>query len=133
MFKAINGAQTLLVPNQLRSSCDAGDHLTESRTCSKSLSVSLRKKVLLSETMRAGRSLKSRPWLARLVCFPNQTQGVGVRRPVSVSLFEYTPVCDVLRGDMLWKLEINSFRGLEIGTLSQSRLFAAAFRKPSEC
>ena len=39
----------------------------------------------------------------------------------------------VLRGDMLWKLEINSFRGLEIGTLSQSRLFAAAFRKPSEC
>ena len=37
-----------------------------------------------------------------------------------------------LRGDMLWKLEINSFRGLEIGALSQSRLFAAAFRKPSE-
>ena len=33
----------------------------------------------------------------------------------------------LLRGDMFWKLEINSFRGVEIGTLSQSRLFAAAF------
>ena len=28
---------------------------------------------------------------------------------------------------MLWKLEINGFRGLEIGALSQPRLFAAAF------
>ena len=28
---------------------------------------------------------------------------------------------------MVWKLEINGFRGLEIGALSQSRLFAAAF------
>ena len=34
---------------------------------------------------------------------------------------------------MLWKLEIISFRGLEIGALSHSRLFAAAFTKPSEC